>query len=76
MDRLWTTRPGGELRWLWRDRYGQLAILTLVTGLMWLTGWGTPYLMLLAVTRRRLGLDYSSASTPASRQIRRTVSRV
>lgn len=53
-----------EARWLWRDRYGQLAILVLLTGLMWLTGWGSPYVMLLALTRRRLGLYPDSRPLP------------
>jgi hypothetical protein len=60
-----------EIRWLWSTRYGQLAILAVLTGLVWVSGllwlggpawlpaWGTPVPMLLALTRRRLlGADW------------------
>lgn len=45
-----------ELRWVWSTWYGQLAILTAVTGLLWLTGRRelAPAPMLLALTRGRL----------------------
>lgn len=45
-----------EVRWLWSTWYGQLAILTVLTGLLWMFVASTPYLMLLALTRKRLGI--------------------
>ena len=50
-------RVAAEARWLWSDRYGQLAILAVTIGLLCLVGYGTPNVMLLALTRRRLGLS-------------------